>query len=87
MPQSPLTLVGSSHKCLCNTLTFILENIQSPLHKGHSQRDRHPIPISLDSTGLPILPDITIRDFKKPYLTKDVQDVVREYCAAHAREL
>jgi hypothetical protein len=76
----------SSHMSLGNTLTSILESIQSPLRASHSKRKGHPIEIGLDSMGVPILPPITIRDWKNPYLTKDVQDMVRDYCTAHARK-
>jgi len=72
--------------CLYNTLTSFLEDVQSPLQRGHSQRVRNHIEIELDTLGCPILPDITFRDIGNPYLTKDVQDMVREYCAAHLCE-
>src|SRR6266404_1417248 len=89
MLQSISSLVSSLHMYISDYAAhsnILLEDIQSPLQKGHSQCVRHHIDIELDSSGYPNLPHITSDDLHHPYLTKDVQDMVREYCAAHIRE-
>ncbi len=60
-----------------------LANLDNPLHKDHSKSSRHPIQVSLDSDGCPILPGITMNELNNPYMTKDVQTMLSDYMCTH----
>jgi hypothetical protein len=74
---------GELIRCLYTHAHCCVEGVTLPPDKGGPRTDTEHIPITLEESGHPVLPDIRMGNRNK---TKRVQSMLREYCLAHIRQ-
>ena len=77
-------MVSPSFIYIDSILIIVPENVESIPEIDRSRTLKTKIAISFDAEGCPALPDVTIND---GYQTKIVQNMLREYCIEHIREI